>query len=170
MRKIQISVFKPIISGVSCFGAYQFFNIYTTFMKCAYLIMFFLWFHFFIPVHNCLWSSNPQRHTEVGLSPSYINLTASEAHFPVFLDSSRMIKQTGHMSEISCNHGEIKISCYIFFVKLKERRQFYWRLWRENNIKVDFGKKAQSVVIIQGYREKFHRWDVNTWSLGFYGA
>jgi len=32
-------------------------------------------------------------------------------------------------------------------------------------------KKDQKVVIIQGDRERFHRWDlVNTWSFGFHGA
>jgi hypothetical protein len=62
------------------------------------------------PVQNCFWSSNPLHYTEVGISPSYINLIAPEAHFPVFHDSSRMIKQTGNMSEISSTQEEIKIS------------------------------------------------------------
>jgi hypothetical protein len=77
-----------------------------------------------IPVHNYFWSHNSQHYTEVCLFPSYVNLTESEAHFPVFHDSSRMFKQTGKISEISITQGEIKLSYYIFFVKRKERRQF----------------------------------------------
>jgi hypothetical protein len=61
-----------------------------------------------IPVHNCFWLSNPLHYTEVDLSPSYINLIASEVHFPVFHDSSRMIKQAGSTSD-SSTLGEIKI-------------------------------------------------------------